>query len=94
MERLELEEVVISEMSRAFHAAFDERVTRFLSVKQVDATFRVTPGSNAARLPQSTAIPNLFLAGDWTNTDWPSTMESAVRSGNLAADAAAEHLPR
>jgi squalene-associated FAD-dependent desaturase len=94
MGRRELEEVFVEEMSRAFPAASAERVTRFLSVKQVDATFRVTPGSNAARLPQSTAIPNLFLAGDWTDTDWPSTMESAVRSGNLAADAAAEHLSR
>lgn len=94
MERRELEEVFVREMSRAFPAASAEHVTRFLSVKQVDATFRVTPGSNAARLPQKTAIPNLFLAGDWTDTDWPSTMESAVKSGNLAADAAAEHLSR
>lgn len=94
MDRRELEEIFVAEMSEAFPAASADRVTRFLSVKQVDATFRVTPGSAAARLPQTTAIPNFFLAGDWTDTDWPSTMESAVRSGNLAADAAAEHLGR
>lgn len=94
MERRELEDLFVAEMARAFPAASTARVTRFLSVKQIDATFRVTPGSTAARLPQTTAVPNLFLAGDWTDTDWPSTMESAVRSGNLAADAAAEHLSR
>ena len=94
MERRELEDLFVGEMARAFPAASTARVTRFLSVKQIDATFRVTPGSAAARLPQITAVPNLFLAGDWTDTDWPPTMESAVRSGNMAADAAAEHLSR
>ncbi len=58
----------------------------------LEATFRVTPGAAANRLPQTTPISNLFLAGDWTQTGWPSTMESAVRSGNLAAEAAARHL--
>jgi zeta-carotene desaturase len=37
-------------------------------------------------------VPGLFLAGDWTQTGWPSTMEGAVRSGNLAADGAMKQL--
>jgi zeta-carotene desaturase len=44
------------------------------------------------RPPARTAVSNLFLAGDWTATGWPSTMEGAVRSGRLAAVAAAEQL--
>ena len=39
-----------------------------------------------------TSVPNLFLAGDWTATGWPSTMEGAVRSGRLAAEAAGRRL--
>jgi uncharacterized protein with NAD-binding domain and iron-sulfur cluster len=52
----------------------------------------VRPGVEAVRPPARTAVPNLFLAGDWTATGWPSTMEGAVRSGRLAAAAAAETL--
>ena len=46
-------------------------------------------GTEALRPGAATAIPNLFLAGDWTRTGWPATMEGAVRSGYLAAEAAA-----
>ena len=56
-------------------------------VKERDATFRSSPGTSKHRPPQTTPIPNLFLAGDWTDTGWPSTMEGAVRSGVFAADA-------
>ena len=49
------------------------------------ATFAVRPGIEALRLPQRTPIDGLFLAGDWTDTGWPATMEGAVRSGYLAA---------
>jgi zeta-carotene desaturase len=47
----------------------------------------VTPGLDRFRPPQQTQWPGLFLAGDWTATDWPSTMEGAARSGRLAAGA-------
>jgi zeta-carotene desaturase len=56
-------------------------------VKEVRATFSVTPGLDAYRPGPITAWPEIFLAGDWTATGWPSTMEGAVRSGNLAAEA-------
>ncbi|MBK5290721.1 MAG: FAD-dependent oxidoreductase [Acidobacteriia bacterium] len=61
-------------------------------VKEVRATFSATPGLERRRPPQTTAIPNLFLAGDWTRSGWPATMEGAVRSGYLAAEAAAAAL--
>jgi squalene-associated FAD-dependent desaturase len=54
-------------------------------LKEARATFSVTPGLDQFRPAQTTAHPNLYLAGDWTATDWPSTMEGAARSGRLAA---------
>ena len=56
-------------------------------LKEAKATFSVVPGLDAKRPRQQTAVPGLFLAGDWTQTGWPSTMEGAVRSGYLAAEA-------
>ena len=56
-------------------------------VKEVRATFGVPPGIDAARPTSHSPWPNCFLAGDWTATGWPSTMESASRSGHLAAEA-------
>ena len=54
-------------------------------LKEARATFSVVPGLDRVRPPQTTPYPGLFLAGDWTATGWPSTMEGAVRSGRLAA---------
>ncbi len=59
-------------------------------VKEVHATFSPRPGSDTLRPAQRTALRGFFLAGDWTCTGWPSTMEGAVRSGYLAAEAALE----
>jgi uncharacterized protein with NAD-binding domain and iron-sulfur cluster len=46
------------------------------------------------RCPQATPLPNFFLAGDWTRTGWPATMEGAVISGYLAAEAVLKRLGR
>ena len=56
-------------------------------LKEARATFSVTPGLDNFRPKQATQWPGLYLAGDWTATEWPSTMEGAVRSGRLAAGA-------
>jgi zeta-carotene desaturase len=56
-------------------------------VKEVRAVFSAQPGLESRRPPARTAVKNLFLAGDWTRSGWPATMESAVRSGYLAAEA-------
>jgi zeta-carotene desaturase len=58
-------------------------------VKEIRATFSARPGLEAHRPESRTGIPNLFLAGDWTRSGWPATMEGAVRSGYLAAEAVA-----
>jgi len=61
-------------------------------VKEVHATFGVPPGIDAARPTAESPWPHCFLAGDWTATGWPSTMESAARSGHLAAEALSRSL--
>ena len=92
MSKAELRDTFVAEMARVFPAAAQANVTRVITVKMLEATFRVTPGAQAHRLPQETPVPGLFLAGDWTKTGWPSTMESAVRSGSLSADAVMKQL--
>lgn len=63
-----------------------------LVVTEKRATFRPLPGVDAIRPPQYTGVPGLTLAGDYTRTEWPATMEGAARSGRLAAEIAARAL--
>jgi squalene-associated FAD-dependent desaturase len=80
---------LIGLFSREVHSLFPlartAELRRALVVKQRDATFAARPGIARLRPGQRTPIGNLFLAGDWTDTGWPATMESAVRSGLMAA---------
>ena len=89
-----LRELFLSEMATVFPAAADAVVERFMVVRQPNATFRCTPGAQSQRPAQATPITGLTLAGDWTQTGWPATMESAVRSGILAAEALSAELER
>ncbi len=57
-------------------------------VKERRATFAQTPEQAARRAPAATRWPNLFLAGDWTATGLPATIEGAIRSGHVAAELA------
>jgi squalene-associated FAD-dependent desaturase len=75
------------ELRRIFPAATEAKLLRARVVTEHSATFSAVPGVDSCRPSQHTPIRNLFLAGDWTNTGWPATMEGAVRSGNLAAEA-------
>ena len=70
-----------------FPAARSARLVAARVVTDPTAVLSVRPGVEAARPEARTRVPNLFLAGDWTATGWPSTMEGAVRSGRLAAAA-------
>jgi len=90
----QLREIFTEEMTNTFPAAKDANVEKFAVVKMLEATFQVAPNSRKQRLSQRTPLPGFYLAGDWTDTGWPSTMESAVRSGNLAADYIAEDIRR
>lgn len=89
----ELRDLAESELRAALPETRDASMTFFRVVKQPQATFRCLPGVQEQRPSQSTSVPGLFLAGDWTQTGWPATMESAVRSGNLAAAAVSSSLP-
>ena len=83
----ELEMHFLTAMAQAFPAAADARVEKVIIVKQEQATFRCLPGVATLRPGVDTPLDNLFLAGEWTDTGWPSTMEGAVRSGLRAAHA-------
>ena len=91
-DRERLLETVVAEIRDVFPRARDARLRDARIVTDPTAVLSVRPGVEAVRPPSRTRIPNLFLAGDWTATGWPSTMEGAVRSGRLAAEAAARLL--
>ena len=85
-------DLALRELAEFLPDAASARLERSHVVKEVRATFSARPGLEAMRPPARTAVANLFLAGDWTRSGWPATMEGAVRSGYLAAEAAAEAL--
>jgi len=86
-DRQEVVDEVLAELSAIWPAARQSQLLRWRMVTEPKAVFSVRPGLDRLRPPQQTPIPNLFLAGDWTSTGWPATMEGAVRSGNLAVEA-------
>ncbi len=75
------------ELCEVVPAAREARVVKGAVIKETAATFSPEPGCDRWRPAQSSPIANLYLAGDWTATGWPATMEGAVRSGYLAAEA-------
>ena len=83
----EIAAAAIAGLRRALPAARAARVLRWRVVKEEEATFRPLPGTASRRPGAQTAITNLLLAGAWTDTEWPATMESALRSGQRAAAA-------
>ena len=82
----------IGELESFFPDARSVSLRKSSVLKEAKATFSVLPGMDRFRPNQDTAVPGLIVAGDWTDTGWPSTMEGAVRSGYLAAEAAGRHL--
>jgi squalene-associated FAD-dependent desaturase len=85
MDRNEILKLALTELAEFFPTVKSAKVERFHVVKEVRATFSATPG--LVRPPVETASPNVFRAGDWADSGWPATMEGAVRSGYLAAEA-------
>jgi zeta-carotene desaturase len=77
----------LGELAEFFPSVRVAKLEKAALVKEMRATFGVPPGIDAARPTAASPWPNLFLAGDWVQTGWPSTMESAARSGHLAAEA-------
>ena len=89
MKREEIIELAVRELGEFFPAAKRAKLERAHVVKEARATYSVIPGLEADRPGAETEYPNFFLAGDWTDTGWPATMEGAVRSGYRAAEAVA-----
>jgi len=85
--RGEVIEMALKELAEFFPSVAQAKLERAHVVKEIRATFSAAPGLETQRPLQATEIANLFLAGDWTKTGWPATMEGAVRSGYLAAEA-------
>ena len=93
-DREKLVATVVAELRETFPEARDAVLVNARVVTDPTAVLSVRPGVDAFRPAAVTAATNLFLAGDWTATGWPSTMEGAVRSGRLAAGATGRHLGR
>jgi squalene-associated FAD-dependent desaturase len=87
-----IREAVLRDLADLWPAVREAEVTRSWVVTEHGATFSVRPGVDAIRPRQRTAVDGLFLAGDWTATGWPPTMEGAVRSGYRAAEGILEDL--
>ncbi len=85
--RQQIIDLCLKEVRQALPAARDANLLKATVIKEVAATFSPRPGVDRWRPGQRTSISNVFLAGDWTATGWPATMEGAVRSGYLAAEA-------
>jgi squalene-associated FAD-dependent desaturase len=86
----EITELALKELREFFPAARDAKLLKSTVIKEVNATFSPRPGIDAYRPKSETAWPRVFLAGDWIATGWPATMEGAVRSGYMAAEALAK----
>jgi squalene-associated FAD-dependent desaturase len=91
---LAIRDAVVGELGEIWPDSRAAKLLRWRVVTEHAATFAVRPGVEAFRPAQRTPIDGLFLAGDWTDTGWPATMEGAVRSGYLAAQEILRDLDR
>jgi squalene-associated FAD-dependent desaturase len=92
--RAELRAVFVPAFRALFPAAREAQVLDFFALCEPAATFRQVAGTRRLRPPVTTRHPSVYVAGAWTDTGWPATMESAVRSGTAAAEAARRALAR
>jgi uncharacterized protein with NAD-binding domain and iron-sulfur cluster len=89
MPRNEIIDLAVRELAEFFPAIREARLEKAQVIKEVRATFSARPGLEDLRPSSATPLRNFFLAGDWTRSGWPATMEGAVRSGSIAAEAVA-----
>jgi squalene-associated FAD-dependent desaturase len=85
--RQEIIDMCLREVREVCPAAREARLAKATVIKEIHATFSPAPGVDQWRPAQKSPISGLYFAGDWTRTGWPATMEGAVRSGYLAAEA-------
>lgn len=90
MGRQEIINLAVRELAEFFPSVREATLTKATVIKEIHATYSPKPGVDSYRPKAQSAWPGVFLAGDWTDTGWPATMEGAVRSGYLAAEALAQ----
>jgi squalene-associated FAD-dependent desaturase len=88
--RQEILDLALAELAEFFPDVKEAELLKAAVIKEVFATYSILPGLDQHRPSVKTEWPRIFLAGDWTETGWPATMEGAVRSGYLAAEALTE----
>jgi hydroxysqualene dehydroxylase len=91
---VDLAELFVSELRQVYPEMIGLKLVDSVMVKENRATFRPVPGIDHLRPGQGTRVPGLTLAGDYTRTDWPATMEGAARSGQRAAKAVLDRINR
>jgi len=89
MGRQEIIDLAVRELADFFPGVRRAKLEKATVIKEVHATYSPQPGVDEYRPAAKSPWPRVFLAGDWTQTNWPATMEGAVRSGYLAAEAIA-----
>ena len=87
MQRQEIIDLALRELAEFFPLVAQAKLVKAAVVKEVRATYSIRPQLDLLRPTASSPWPRVFLAGDWVATGWPATMEGAVRSGYLAAEA-------
>jgi squalene-associated FAD-dependent desaturase len=87
--RAEIVDLALAEVREFFPDARAANLLKSTVIKELHATYSPRPGIDAHRPAPATGWPRVFLGGDWTASGWPATMEGAVRSGYLAAEALA-----
>jgi zeta-carotene desaturase len=90
MGRQQIIDLAMRELAEFFPAVKTATLLKATVVKEVHATYSALPGSDSYRPGVTSPWPRILLAGDWTATGWPATMEGAVRSGYRAAQALSE----
>jgi squalene-associated FAD-dependent desaturase len=88
--RAEIVDLALAELREFFPGAREAKLVKSTVIKEVHATYSPQPGVDVYRPHAKTVWPRVFLAGDWTATGWPATMEGAVRSGYMAAESVAQ----
>jgi zeta-carotene desaturase len=87
MQRQEIVDLSVRELAQFFPLVAQAKLLKATVVKEVRATYSIRPQLDLLRPTSASPWPRVFLAGDWVATGWPATMEGAVRSGYLAAEA-------
>jgi squalene-associated FAD-dependent desaturase len=87
MQRQEIIDLALRELAEFFPLVAQAKLVKAAVVKEVRATYSIRPQLDLLRPTALSPWPRVFLAGDWVATGWPATMEGAVRSGYLAAEA-------